>query len=39
MLEAFDEDEDIEKVWNNADINETLWNEVEEFVESKKFRT
>ena len=39
MLEEFDADEDVENVWNTADISDTLWTEVETFVESKKFRT
>lgn len=39
MLEAFEEDEDVEKVWNNADVSDALWQEVETFIESKKFRT
>ena len=39
MLEALVEDEDVEKVWNNADVSDTLWHEVETFIESKKFRT
>lgn len=39
FLEACAEDEDIEAVWNNADISDALWSEVAEFVESKKFRT
>lgn len=39
MLEEFGEDEDVEVVWNNADISDTLWKEVEEKVEASKFRT
>jgi acetone carboxylase gamma subunit len=39
MLEAFDEDEDVETVWNTADISETLWKEVEEHVAARRFRT
>ncbi len=39
MLAEFEEDEDVEKVWNNADIHDTLWKEVEDFIESKTFRT
>jgi YebC/PmpR family DNA-binding regulatory protein len=39
MLEAFHEDEDVEWIWNNADISDELWKEVEAFIESKKFRT
>lgn len=39
MLDEFGEDEDTETVWNNADISDTLWAEVETFVESRKFRT
>ena len=39
MLEEFDDDEDVETVWNTADISDALWTEVETFVESRKFRT
>lgn len=39
MLEEFAADEDVETVWNTADISDTLWKEVEQFVASKKFRT
>jgi YebC/PmpR family DNA-binding regulatory protein len=39
MLEAFDEDEDVEIVWNTADISEELWKEVEEHVAARRFRT
>ena len=39
MLEAFDEDEDVETVWNTADIPEELWKEVEAYVASRRFRT
>ena len=39
MLEAFGEDEDVETVWNNADISDALWKEVEAKVEASKFRT
>jgi transcriptional/translational regulatory protein YebC/TACO1 len=39
MLEEFDADEDVENVWNTADISDTLWVEVVTFVESRKFRT
>lgn len=39
MLEAFGEDEDVEIVWNNADIADHLWKEVEEKVEAARFRT
>lgn len=39
MLEEFDADEDVENVWNTADISDTLWAEVVTFVESRKFRT
>lgn len=39
MLEAFADDEDIETVWNNADISDELWKQAEEFIESRKFRT
>ena len=39
MLEEFGEDEDVEVVWNNADISDTLWQEVVAFVEARKFRT
>jgi transcriptional/translational regulatory protein YebC/TACO1 len=39
MLEEFNEDEDVEIVWNNADISDALWKEVEDKVEASKFRT
>lgn len=39
MLEEFDADEDVENVWNTADISDDLWKQVSDFVESKKFRT
>lgn len=39
MFDEFAEDEDIEITWNNADIDDALWQEAEAFVESKKFRT
>ena len=39
MLEEFATDEDVETVWNTADISDDLWKRVSEFAESKKFRT
>lgn len=39
MFDEFDEDEDVEVVYNNADIDDALWAEVEKFVSEKKFRT
>lgn len=39
MLEEFHEDEDVEVVWNNAEISDTLWKEAEEKVDASKFRT
>lgn len=39
MLEEFASDEDVETVWNTADISDALWQEVEQFILSKKFRT
>lgn len=39
MLEEFEADEDVETVWNTADISDELWKEVTEFALSKKFRT
>lgn len=39
MVEAFDEDEDVNIVSSNEIIPETLQKEVEEFVEKNKFRT
>ncbi len=39
MFEEFSEDEDVEAVYNTADISDELWRKVTEFVESKKFRT
>lgn len=39
MLEEFNDDEDVEVVWNNADISDTLWHKAKEKVEASKFRT
>lgn len=39
MFEAFNEDEDVEVVYNNADISDSLWKEVETYVNEKTFRT
>ena len=39
MFEEFSEDEDVEAIYNTADISDELWRKVTEFVESKKFRT
>ena len=39
MLEEFEVNEDVETVWNTADISDTLWQEVIEFAERRKFRT
>ena len=39
MLEAFADDEDIETVWNNAEISDELWKQAEECIEARKFRT
>ena len=39
MLEEFEANEDVETVWNTADISDTLWQEVIEFAEKRKFRT
>ena len=39
FLEACGEDEDIESVWNNADISDTLWEECRAKVEASRFRT
>ena len=39
MLKEFDDDEDVETVWNTADISEELWKEVEQYVEARRFRT
>ena len=33
------EDEDIEVVYNNADISDSLWQEAREKVEASRFRT
>jgi len=38
MIEAFDEDEDVEKVIHNADISDDMYKEVEDFIEKNKFR-
>ena len=39
FLGECEEDEDIEITWNNAEINDDLWKQVEEKVEAKRFRT
>jgi transcriptional/translational regulatory protein YebC/TACO1 len=39
IFEACREDEDIETVWDTAHITDELWKEVNEYVESRKFRT
>lgn len=39
FLEACEEDEDIEVVYNNADISDSLWQEAREKVEASRFRT
>ncbi len=39
MLEEFSENEDVDVVWNNADIPDALWKEVEEYIDARKFRT
>lgn len=39
FLEACGEDEDIEAVWNNADISDALWEKCREKVETSRFRT
>jgi transcriptional/translational regulatory protein YebC/TACO1 len=39
FLEAASEDEDIEAVWNNADISDSLWESAREKVETSRFRT
>ncbi|USN58150.1 MAG: YebC/PmpR family DNA-binding transcriptional regulator [Candidatus Peribacteria bacterium] len=39
MLEAFDEDEDVESVSSNEEISEELQTEVDEFIEKNTFRT
>ncbi len=39
FLEACHDDEDIEAVWNNADISDELWSQVQSYVESHRFRT
>ncbi len=39
FLEACEEDEDIEAVWNNADISDELWEKCREKVEASRFRT
>ncbi len=39
MLEEFSENEDVDIVWNNADIPDALWKEVEEYIDARKFRT
>lgn len=39
ILEAFEEDEDVDTVWNNARISAALWQEATQKVESSRFRT
>jgi len=39
ILEAFSDDEDVEAVWNNADIADELWTQAAETVEANRFRT
>ncbi len=39
FLEATSEDEDIEAVWNNAEISDDLWEKCREKVEASRFRT
>ncbi len=39
MLEAFDQDEDVERVWNNAEIADSLWEATAQKVEASRFRT
>lgn len=39
MLEGFDEDEDVQNVFVNADIEESLQAEVHEFIEKNTFKT
>lgn len=39
MFDAFDEDEDVEMIWNNADIDDNLWQEVEKYMAERTFRT
>ena len=39
MLEEFEWDEDVEVVWNNADISDALWEKCREKVEASRFRT
>ncbi len=39
FLEAASEDEDIEAVWNNAEISDELWEQCREKVEASRFRT
>ncbi len=39
MLEEFEWDEDVESVWNNADISDALWEKCREKVEASRFRT
>jgi transcriptional/translational regulatory protein YebC/TACO1 len=39
MIEAFEEDEDVENYWSNENINESLEKEVDDFIEKNTFRT
>lgn len=39
LLEVLDEDEDVEKIWTNAIIDDTLRTEVDAYIESRTFKT
>lgn len=39
MFEAFDQDEDVELLWNNADISDGLWHQAQSKIEENTFRT
>ena len=39
LLEVLDEDEDVEKIWTNAIIDDTLRSKVDAYIEEKTFKT
>jgi succinyl-CoA synthetase alpha subunit len=39
MMEMFEEDEDVENVYNNANISSNLQKEVDDFIEKNSFKS
>lgn len=39
LLADLEDDDDVEQVWNNAEISPELWHQAEELVEKSQFRT